>query len=64
MPIDVSDHMPKPQPAHAIGQDLSALSLDELDERVVVLRQEIQRLEEARRRKEASVAAASAFFKS
>ncbi len=64
MTLDAADDRPRPQPVHQLGQDLSALSLDELDERMVVLRQEIERLEEARRRKQASMAAASAFFKS
>lgn len=63
MAIDAADEKPRPRPAHEMGQDLSALSLDELDERVALLRREIERLEEARRRKEASLASASAFFK-
>jgi uncharacterized small protein (DUF1192 family) len=49
--------------AHEIGQDLSVLSIDELDERVEMLEQEIARLKEARAKKESSLAAASAFFK-
>ena len=63
MPIDLADETPRPKPNHAIGQDLSALSLHELDERLALLRQEIERLEEARRRKQASHQAASAFFR-
>ena len=49
--------------AHEMGQDLSALSIAELDERIEILKREIERLEEARGRKEASKDAASAFFK-
>jgi uncharacterized small protein (DUF1192 family) len=49
---------------HQIGQDLSALSLHELDERVAALKEEIERLEAAKARKSASMSAASAFFKS
>ncbi|MBJ6126524.1 DUF1192 domain-containing protein [Microvirga splendida] len=49
--------------AHEIGQDLSMLSIDELDERVGMLEREIARLKEARAKKESSLAAASAFFK-
>jgi uncharacterized small protein (DUF1192 family) len=49
--------------AHEIGQDLSMLSIDELDERVEVLEREIARLKDARTKKESSLAAASAFFK-
>jgi uncharacterized small protein (DUF1192 family) len=47
---------------HEIGQDLSMLSVDELDERVAVLEREIARLREAKASKEDSLAAASAFF--
>jgi uncharacterized small protein (DUF1192 family) len=50
--------------AHEVGQDLSTLSVSELDERVEILEREIERLKEARSRKEASRNAASAFFKS
>jgi uncharacterized small protein (DUF1192 family) len=48
---------------HEIGQDLSMLSIDELDERVEMLEREIARLKDARAKKESSLAAASAFFK-
>lgn len=55
---------PRPSPrSHEIGQDLSLLSVDELEERVTMLRAEIARLEEARTAKLASRAAADAFFK-
>ena len=53
---------PKPT-AHELGQDLAALSVAELDECIALLEGEIARLKEARSRKEASRAAASAFFK-
>jgi uncharacterized small protein (DUF1192 family) len=49
--------------AHEIGQDLSLLSLHELDERIELLEREIVRLKEARAAKEDSRAAASAFFR-
>jgi uncharacterized small protein (DUF1192 family) len=48
---------------HELGQDLSMLSLDEIDERIELLQQEIERLQEAKSRKEDSRAAASAFFR-
>ena len=48
---------------HEIGQDLSMLSIDELDERAEMLEREITRLKDARAKKESSLAAASAFFK-
>ena len=53
---------PKP-PAHEMGQDLSTLSVADLDERIALLEREIERLREARAKKDASKAAASAFFK-
>jgi uncharacterized small protein (DUF1192 family) len=59
-----ADEQAAPKPGrHEIGQDLSLLSIDEIDERVALLEQEIARLKEARARKEDSRAAASAFFK-
>jgi uncharacterized small protein (DUF1192 family) len=48
---------------HRIGEDLSTLSLHELEERITVLQTEITRLQEATVRKSASMSAASAFFK-
>jgi uncharacterized small protein (DUF1192 family) len=59
------DDKPRPKPpAHEMGQDLSTLSIAELDERIELLEREIERLREARSRKEASRAAATTFFKS
>ena len=49
---------------HEIGQDLSSLSLGELEERVTELLAEIERLKAETLRKQATAAAASAFFKS
>ncbi|HEX2135020.1 MAG TPA: DUF1192 domain-containing protein [Microvirga sp.] len=48
---------------HEMGQDLSMLSIDEIDERIALLEREIARLREVRSTKEESRAAASAFFK-
>ncbi len=60
----LDDDKPRPKaPAHELGQDLSALSVHELDERVAALLEEVERLREARARKEASRTAAGAFFK-
>jgi uncharacterized small protein (DUF1192 family) len=53
---------PRPE-AHVIGQDLSALSIDELQERVAMLQSEIDRLQEARKKKVDSKSVADAFFK-
>lgn len=50
--------------AHEVGQDLSMLSVEELTERIALLRAEIERLEAAKAKKAASRAAADAFFKS
>lgn len=55
---------PKKSPEHVVGQDLSLLSLFELNERVELLRAEIVRLEAAARAKAAAKGAAESFFKS
>ena len=55
---------PKKPATHEIGQPLDTLSVDELDERMALLKAEIARLEEARVAKQASKLAADAFFKS
>ncbi len=55
---------PRKKPAsHEIGCDLSALSVDELRERIALLQAEIQRLDAAVAAKTASKAAAALFFK-
>ncbi len=64
MTFTMDDDRPRPKTTHEIGQDLTLLSVAELDARVALLREEIARLEADRVRKEASRAAASAFFKS
>jgi uncharacterized small protein (DUF1192 family) len=63
MPAIEDDDKPKKKLAHEIGQDVSLLSLKELDERVAMLQDEIARLETARAKKEASRFAADQFFK-
>jgi uncharacterized small protein (DUF1192 family) len=60
---DEFGYVPKKPISHEIGCDLSSLSEHELAERVELLRAEIDRIEEERRRKAASREAASAFFK-
>jgi hypothetical protein len=55
---------PKKPATHEIGQPLDTLSVDELDERVALLKAEIIRLEEAKVAKQASKLAADAVFKS
>lgn len=48
---------------YELGQALDDMSLDEIGIRIDMLRREIDRLEEARRAREASRAMAAAFFK-
>ncbi len=55
---------PKPKVAHTIGETLDALSAPELRERIELCRREIERLEAAIAARDATRAAASAFFKS
>ena len=58
------DDRPRMKISHEIGQDLSLLSVEELTERIALLRTEIERLEAASARKRASKDAANNFFKS
>ena len=58
------DDKPRKKVSHEIGQDLSLLSVEELNERVALLSSEIDRLQAAIARKRASKDAASSFFKS
>ena len=62
MPTE-DDDRPRKKITHEIGQDLSLLSVEELTERVALLKTEIVRLEEAATRKRASRDAANSFFK-
>jgi uncharacterized small protein (DUF1192 family) len=57
------DDRPRKKVSHEIGQDLSLLSVEELTERVALLKSEIARLEEASTKKRASRNAADSFFK-
>ncbi len=61
---DEFGYAPKKTVAHEMGSDLATLSEHELQERIALLRSEIERLEGEVRRKAASREAASAFFKS
>ena len=54
---------PKKKLAHEIGQDLTLLSVQELDERVALLQEEIARLEADKVKKQAQRSAADQFFK-
>jgi uncharacterized small protein (DUF1192 family) len=63
-PMQTDDDAPRRKITHEIGQDLSLLSVDELTERITLLRAEIERLEAAKVGKQASRNAADRFFKS
>jgi uncharacterized small protein (DUF1192 family) len=54
---------PRPKTTHEIGQDLTPLSLEDIDRRIALLEEEIARLEASRAGKQASRAAADSFFK-
>jgi uncharacterized small protein (DUF1192 family) len=58
------DDKPKRKISHDIGQDLSLLSVAELNERVALLSAEIERLQAAIAKKRASMDAANSVFKS
>jgi uncharacterized small protein (DUF1192 family) len=63
MPTPDDDEKPKKRIAHEIGQDLTLLSTAELAERVVVLKEEIGRIEADMARKHAIKSAAATLFK-
>jgi uncharacterized small protein (DUF1192 family) len=58
------DDLPKPKQEHSLGENLEAISLDELNLRVKLLAREIERLQAEITKKQTSRAAADAFFKS
>lgn len=57
------EEAPKPTPAPVIGEELATLSISELEERVELLRAEINRIEEAISAKRTSLDVADSFFK-
>ena len=58
------DDKPRKKVTHEIGQDLSLLSVQELGDRIALMTSEIERLQLAMDRKQASKDAANNFFKS
>ena len=58
------DDKPRRKISHEIGQDLSLLSVEELNERMALLSAEIERLQAAVARKRASKDVANSLFKS
>lgn len=63
MPAIEDDDRPKKKIAHEIGQDLTLLSVGELNERIALMREEIARLEADIAKKQSSRSAADMFFK-
>ena len=63
MPAIDDDDRPKKKIAHEIGQDLALLSIEELRDRIQLLKDEITRLEAAVTAKQASRESADTFFK-
>ena len=64
MAIDLDELMPrKPKAETVLGEDLSAMSVHELEARIAGLEAEIARTKEALRTRAATKSAADAFFK-
>ena len=59
----IDDEQQKKPVAHEIGCDLSLISVDELESRIVLLREEIQRLEVEMSSKQDSKNAAESLFR-
>lgn len=59
----MDEDRPRPKAEHVVGQDLSALSVHELAERIDLLKAEIARLEADRAAKQSSRSAAESVFK-
>jgi len=57
------DDRPKKKVTHEIGQDLSLLSVSELQQRITLMQAEIGRLEADIAKKKSSRSAADMFFK-
>ncbi len=56
------EQLSKPMATYVIGQDLSLLSVDEIDETIQALNDEIERLQEERNSKETHISEAEALF--
>jgi uncharacterized small protein (DUF1192 family) len=63
MPAIDEDDSPKKKIVHEIGQDLSLLSVGELNERIALMKSEIARLEADINSKQSSRSTADQFFK-
>ena len=64
MAIDLDELAPrKPKPSTVLGEDLSHMSVEELEARIAALEAEIARSKDALRARAATKNAADAFFK-
>jgi uncharacterized small protein (DUF1192 family) len=63
MAKDDDDDRPKKKIVHEIGQDLALLSVNELRDRIALLKEEIARMEASIASKQASRNVADTFFK-
>ena len=63
MPVSDDDDRPKKKIVHEIGQELALLSIRELEERIVLLNEEIGRLQAAIASTQGSRSVADQFFK-
>jgi uncharacterized small protein (DUF1192 family) len=63
MPVSDEEERPKKKLVHEIGQDLAALSVEELRDRIALLKEEVARLEGAVASKQVSRTTADQFFK-
>ena len=63
MASEPDDDRPRKKMAHEIGQDLSLLSVEDLEQRIALLQAEIERIHAALTMKRATRAAADKFFK-
>jgi uncharacterized small protein (DUF1192 family) len=61
--MDLEDLEPRPKIVHQIGENLSMLSVEDLQTRIETLKHEIARLEADMAAKQSSRAAADAVFK-
>ena len=62
MAADWTDDAPAPRATHVLGQELDTLSVDELNHRVALLKDEIARIERAVAAKTEQRALADKFF--
>jgi uncharacterized small protein (DUF1192 family) len=61
--MDWDDLKPKPAPVITVGEDLRTLSVGELEQRIVALTAEIERVRQELQAKQAHEAAAASVFK-